>query len=66
MKKPFWKKTLNAESTNSHWEILNTGDRVELLYVPKDNYSDKDISIEVSHEEFEELLEFMKKLIKKH
>lgn len=56
-----WKKLFNSESENSHWEIINDNDskKITLLYIPNDDYSEEDIRIEISHEEFEDLVKFL-------
>jgi hypothetical protein len=56
-----WKKLFNSESKMSHWEIINDNEnkKITLLYVPNDDYSEYDIRINVSHEEFEDLVKFL-------
>lgn len=57
----FWKKLWNSESDNANWEIWHDSDKktVTLHYVPEDNYSDKDVKIEVPYDQFEDLVKFM-------
>lgn len=56
-----WKKLLNSESDNAYWEILHDSNKktVTLHYVPEDDYSDKDVKIEVPYNQFEDLVKFM-------
>jgi hypothetical protein len=57
----FWKKLLNSESDNANWEIWHNSDKktVTLHYVPQNDYSEKDVKIEVPYEQFEDLVKFM-------
>ena len=57
----FWKKLLNSESDNAYWEIWHDSDKeiVTLQYVPEDDYSKKDIKIEVPYDQFEDLIKFI-------
>ncbi len=57
-----WKDLLNIESKDSHWEIINHDETIILHYVPEDDYSEKDIRIEMPIEHFEELCVFIKNL----
>lgn len=56
-----WKKLFNSESEKSYWEIINDNDnkKITLLFVPNDDYSEEDIRIKISHEEFEDLVKFL-------
>jgi hypothetical protein len=62
--KYFWKTLWNAESEKSNWEIWHDSDSmiVTLHYVPKDDYSEKDIKIDMSYEHFEDLVKFINKI----
>lgn len=57
----YWKKFFNYESDKAHWEIINISEekKITLCYIPEDDYSDKDIKIEVTHEQFEDLVKFV-------
>ena len=57
----FWKKLFNSESEKANWEILHDSDKktVTLHYVPEDDYSDKDVKIEVPYDQFEDLVKFI-------
>lgn len=61
MYRAFWKKLYNSESDNSNWEIWNNSDKktVTLHYVPEDDYSNKDVKLEVSYDQFEDLVKFI-------
>ena len=67
-KEPIWKIILNEESKNSTWEITHHDEtkNVRLHYVPGDNYSEKDININLTYDEFEDLIKFMKKMDSKY
>jgi len=57
----FWKKLCNSESVNANWEIIHNSDTkiITLHYVPEDDYSEKDIKIDMSYERFEDLVKFL-------
>jgi hypothetical protein len=57
----FWKKLCNSESVNANWEIIHNSDtkNITLHYVPEDDYSEKDIKIDMSYERFEDLVKFL-------
>lgn len=57
-------KIWNAESKNANWEILHDANskNVTIIYVPEDDYSDKDVKIQVPYEHFEDLIEFIKRM----
>lgn len=59
-----WKKLWVGESEKGHWEILNdtNGKTIQLHYVPEEDYSEKDIKINLSYEEFQDLNDFMNKI----
>ena len=56
-----WKKIWLSESDNANWEIRHDSKTKEitLMYVPKDDYSKKDIEIKVPYEQFEDLVKFI-------
>jgi len=56
-----WKKLLISESEKSYWEILHNSDKkiVMLHYVPEEDYSEKDIKIELTYDQFEDLIKFI-------
>lgn len=60
----YWKKLCNAESEKANWEIVHDSDKktVTLHYVPEEDYSDKDIKIEVPYNQFEDLVKFIIKI----
>jgi hypothetical protein len=64
MYRAFWKKLWNSESDNANWEIWHDSDKktVTLHYVPEDDYSDKDVKIEVPYNQFEDLVKFIIKI----
>jgi hypothetical protein len=59
-----WREVWNVESDESKWEIINNFDdkKIKLLYVPEEDYNEKDIEIEVSYDDFEDLVKFIKSL----
>jgi hypothetical protein len=57
-----WKKSVFIESPEGHWEILKIKNKFNLLYVPEDDYSEKDIIINITEEELEDLINLIKKL----
>lgn len=67
-KEPFWKIVLNAESKISKWEIVHHEEtkNVWLHYVHEEVYSEKDIKINLTYEEFEDLIGFIKKMDSKY
>jgi len=48
----------------SYWEILHNSDKktVMLHYVPEEDYSEKDIKIELTYDQFEDLVKFIIKI----
>ena len=67
-KEPIWKIILNDESKKSLWEIVHLENEksVRLHYVPEENYSEKDVNINLTYEEFEDLIRFMKSMDSKY
>ena len=67
-KEPIWKVVNNAESKNSTWEIFRAENKngIRLHYVPEENYSENDININLTYEEFEDLIKFAKSLDSKY
>lgn len=61
MYRAYWKKLWISESDNANWEILNNSDKktVTLYYIPEDDYTEKDIKIEVPYEQFGDLVKFI-------
>jgi hypothetical protein len=61
--RPSWKKLWNSESEEAYWEIWHDSKKktVKLHYVPKDDYSDDDVKINLNYKEFEDLINFMKR-----
>lgn len=57
-----WKKSVVIESPEGHWEILKIINKFNLLYVPGEDYSEKDIRINITEEELEDLINLIKKL----
>ncbi len=62
--RPYYLKAINIESREGHWEIWNLDENkqnetITIHYVPKDGYSDADIKIEVPHDHFNELINFL-------
>lgn len=67
-----WKNLWDAESELSYWEVkrpvkginINVGkvefeDYRELMFVPNPNYSEDDVKIKLTEEQFEDLVKFI-------
>lgn len=63
-REPFWKELWLSESEKAFWEINhnNLEKKVNLLYVPNEQYSQEDVNIPLTYEEFEDLIGFINKL----
>lgn len=62
--KKYWRTLFNAESEKSFWEITNSEHQqiVQLRFVPNDDYSSSDIRIQMTAEQFEDLLDLCNRL----
>lgn len=60
----FWRSLWVSESPQSFWEMVHDSSEktVVLHYIPNSDYSDDDVKIELNYDEFQDLLDFARRL----